>query len=394
MMATWPAIVAVGLTLLTLGGTIELALLTFAGILPARAPRRKSRDAVAKIAQLAIVVPAHNEAAVISRCVQSVAGLMPLDGLATVIAVVADNCADDTAKLARAAGARVMVRVDTEHRGKGFALQYAFEQLLREGYDAVLVVDADTLIDPNALREIVPMLEAGADGVQTKYSVLNESASLRARLMNVAFMAFNVLRPRGRERLGLSVGIVGNGFALSRATLAAVPYDAHSIVEDLEYHLRVVRSGRRIAFAGNTAVRSAMPSGGSGARAQRARWEGGRLSMIRQNVPSLAREVAAGDWKLLEPLLELLLWPLAFYVSLLLLTLAIPFGPTRSYAMVALVLVVLHVSCAIVTGGGGVRDFAALIAVPFYLIWKLVTAPAILRSARRAAPWVRTAREG
>jgi len=237
------------------------------------------------------------------------------------------------------------------------------------------------------------MLEAGADGVQTRYTVLNVRSSLRARLMNVAFMAFNVLRPRGRERLGLSVGILGNGFALSRPTLEAVPYDAHSIVEDLEYHLRVVRSGRRIAFAGHTAVRSEMPSGGRSALAQRARWEGGRLHTILQNVPSLGRDVAVGNWKLLEPLMEPLLWPLAFYVSLLLMTLAIPFGPARIYACVALMLVVLHVSAAIVVGGGGIRDFAALMAVPFYLAWKLVTAPAILRSARRAAPWVRTARE-
>jgi len=392
-MANCLAVAAVCLMLLTLFGTIELALLTFFGLLPLREVRHKSRDAVLKIARLAIVIPAHDEEAMISQCVKSVSGLTLLEGLRTTTVVVADNCADETANRARDAGARVMVRVDAERRGKGFALQYAFDQLMIEGYDAVLVLDADSLIAPNALVEIVPMLEAGADGVQTRYTVLNVRSSLRARLMNVAFMAFNVLRPRGRERLGLSVGILGNGFALSRPTLEAVPYDAHSIVEDLEYHLRVVRSGRRIAFAGHTAVRSEMPSGGRSALAQRARWEGGRLHTILQNVPSLGRDVAVGNWKLLEPLMELLLWPLAFYVSLLLMTLAIPFGPARIYACVALMLVVLHVSAAIVVGGGGIRDFAALMAVPFYLAWKLVTAPAILRSARRAAPWVRTARE-
>ena len=392
-MANCLAAAAVCLTLLTLCGTIELALLTSCALLPPREVRSRSRDAASTIARLAIVVPAHDEEAIISRCVKSVSGLTPLDGLRTTTVVVADNCADETADRARDAGARVMIRVDAERRGKGFALQYAFEQLMTEGYDAILVVDADSLIDPNALLEIVPMLDLGADGVQIKYTVLDVRSSLRARLMKVAFMAFNVLRPRGRERLGLSVGILGNGFALSRPTLEAVPYDAHSIVEDLEYHLRVVRAGRRIAFAGRTAVRSAMPSGGQNAVAQRARWEGGRLHTILQNVPSLGREVAAGNWKLLEPLMELLLWPLAFHVSLLLIILAIPFVPGRIYACAALMLVILHVSAAIVVGGGDVRDFAALMAAPFYLVWKLVNAPAILRSARRGAPWVRTARE-
>ena len=68
--------------------------------------------------------------------------------------------------------------------------------------------------------------------------------------MNVALLAFNVLRPRGRARWGLSCGILGNGFGLARKTLEAVPYDASSVVEDLEYHLRVVESGRRVEFLG------------------------------------------------------------------------------------------------------------------------------------------------
>jgi hypothetical protein len=170
--------------------------------------------------------------------------------------------------------------------------------------------------------------------------------------MNVAFMAFNILRPRGRQRLGLSVGILGNGFALSRATLAAVPYDAHSIVEDLEYHLRLVRAGRRVQFTDKATVCGLMPTSGTGVRTQRTRWEGGRLRMIVQHAPRLAREVVA-----------------------------------------ALALVALHVGAGVIVGGGGMRDLAALAAAPFYILWKLAAAPGILRSARRAAPWIRTSRQ-
>lgn len=127
----------------------------------------------------------------------------------------------------------MLVRNDLEVRGKGFALEFAFGILLDEGFDAMVVVDADTTVEPGFLATIEGCLAQGADAVQCRYSVLNPEASMRTRLMNVALLAFNVLRPRGRERLGLSVGILGNGFALTSDTLRTVPYHTHSVVEDL-----------------------------------------------------------------------------------------------------------------------------------------------------------------
>jgi cellulose synthase/poly-beta-1,6-N-acetylglucosamine synthase-like glycosyltransferase len=393
-MLHWFAIVTgLLLALITLPGTIELALLTIAGILPSRAvgPGADGRDVT--IRKLAVVIPAHNEAQSITACVRSVAACAPPPGIAVAIVVVADNCSDATAPLSRAAGARVIERIDTTLRGKGFALHYAFTQLLGEDFDAMLIVDADSRLEANAIVAVAQKLAAGADGVQMPYLVLNADASIRVRLMNIALMAFHRLRPRGRERLGLSVGIFGNGFALSRATLEAVPYDAHSVVEDLEYHLRLVESGRRIGFAERTAVYGAMPTGGRGARTQRARWEGGRLRMITEHAPALARAVLRGRHLLLEPLLELLLLPLAFHVTLLIAVLIVPFEPTRLYASAALLLVTLHVVAGIIVGGGGRRDFIALLAAPFYIVWKLANLGAIVRTASGIAEWIRTARE-
>ena len=203
------------LVLLTLPGTVELALVTFAGILPP-SDRGRKRSAT-KIAKLAIAIPAHDEAGAIVRCVRSIAACAVPDLLEIQIVVVADNCTDVTADLARSSGARVLVRSDPARRGKGFALKFAFETLLSDGFDAFMVVDADSIVDSNFLTESVRLFRAGADGVQARYVVLNSDASPRTRLMNVAFMAFNVLRARGRQRLGLSAGICGNGFGLSRS---------------------------------------------------------------------------------------------------------------------------------------------------------------------------------
>ncbi len=387
------AIAGTLLILISLPGTLELALLTFSGILPPRKSARRRGSEDSPINKLAVVIPAHNESRNIANTVMSLLCCTRPEALFRLdIVVIADNCTDDTGVIAASAGARVIERFDDSRRGKGYALQYAFGRLLEEAFAAVLVIDADTIVESNLLGEVTRILETGVDGVQTRYGVLNPETSIRTRLMNTALMAFNVLRPRGRERLALSVGILGNGFALTAATLAAVPYDAHSVVEDLEYSLRMVRSGRRIAFADRTTVRATMPTAGPGVESQRARWEGGRLRMIAQNVPVLAREVIYGRLALVEPLLELLLLPLAFHAILLTATLTIPFAPARIYALVAFVLLGFHICAAIVVGGGSWRDFSALAAAPIYALWKLKMVVKIFKSASVDTPWVRTDR--
>jgi glycosyl transferase family 2 len=374
----------------TFPGTVELLILTIAGCLRPRADPPGLRRLISRIA---VVVPAHNEEDGVADTVTSLRRCLTANSPHTVV-VVADNCDDRTADNAQASGARVLVRNNSELRGKGFALEFAFGVLLGEGFDAMAVVDADTIVEPAFLAAIERCLAQGADAVQCRYGVLNPQASMRTRLMNVALLAFNVLRPRGRERLGLSVGILGNGFALTSDTLRAVPYDTHSVVEDLEYHLRLTRLGKAVRFADQTTVRAKMPTGGSASGTQRARWEGGRMRMIREQAPSLIADVVAGRIRMVEPLLELLLLPLAFQTALLLFALMLPFSPVRWYAAVAFGVIAAHVCAAITVGGGDVSDLMVLAFAPCYVVWKLALAPAITRAARKDTEWVRTARDG
>jgi cellulose synthase/poly-beta-1,6-N-acetylglucosamine synthase-like glycosyltransferase len=376
------------LALITLPGTLELLLLTVAGILPARKQRAHRMSSQFR---MVIVVPAHNEVLNIARCVKS---LLAADqsGIARQVVVVADNCEDKTADAAAAAGARVLVRTNAEERGKGYALDFAFRALMPDGPDAFVVVDADSEVAPNFLTGIAGFLEAGADAVQCRYLVRNVQASMRTRLMTVALSAFNVLRPRGRDRLALSVGIYGNGFALSAATLRAVPYGATSVVEDLEYHLALIRAGRKVRFADGTAVYGDMPTGGTGVKTQRARWEGGRFRMLVEKAPGLARSVLGGNFAFLEPCLDLMLLPLAFHVSLLVLAALTPFWPVRGVALAGLSIVALHLLTGIRVTGGGWREVTALLGAPFYVLWKILLLPRIFRSSRSGAAWVRTER--
>lgn len=373
--------------LVVLPGTIELALLSLASILPRR--RERSQGPLGRTPRLAVVIPAHDEEGTIERCLSN---LLADDPYIDVF-VVADNCEDDTATIAAIQGARVLVRRDPDRRGKGYALDFAFRRLLEEGFEAFVVVDADSVVDADFLPTCRRLFAAGADAVQARYGVLNPEDSLRTRLMHVAFLAFNILRPRGRDRLGLSAGLFGNGFGLSAETLRAVPFDATSVVEDLEYHLRLVRAGRRVRFADETWVRAEMPAAGAGVGTQRARWEGGRLRMLADKAPGLLKDICSGRLRLIEPLFDLLLLPLAFHVLLLALASVLLSGTNYVWLPLAgLGITASHVVFSLFLGKASLRDASALGAAPFYVLWKLLVAPRILNASRREAAWVRTQR--
>ncbi len=383
-------LVGLSLLLLTLPGSLELLLVTVPGLLPKRPiPQSKETSGV----RLAIVIPAHNEETGLPSTIASLlecdAPLNPQD-----IFVIADNCEDDTAAVARSLGVTVLERVDPVNRGKGQALNWAFAQLLERDYTAVINVDADTRVAKNFLVVYRRFFAAGGQAGQSAYYVGNPQANLRTRLMHIAFLAFNYLRPLARRNLGLSAGILGNGFGLDAATLRRIPYDSFSIVEDLEYHTRLVTAGIQVAFLAETSVCSDMPATAAEAQSQRERWEGGRMRMILEQTPKLLRGLLVQRrLGLLEPLLELWLLPLSYHLLLLLALLLVGFGGLFSgYALFALLLVLLHIVVAMFVGGATLADWKALISAPFFIVWKVTKLSGILKAAGKGATWKRTSR--
>src|SRR5690348_13014544 len=146
---------------------LYLFLLTLlsAGLRALPASRRKLR--------FDIIVPAHNEEQVIAAAVASLKSVdWPQDQFRVV--VVADNCTDATAAIASKAGAHVMQRQDREHRGKGYALDFAFTaSRARQWANAVVVVDADAQVSSNLLEAFARRLERGDHAVQAHYGVSN-----------------------------------------------------------------------------------------------------------------------------------------------------------------------------------------------------------------------------
>ncbi|HEX3471155.1 MAG TPA: glycosyltransferase family 2 protein [Silvibacterium sp.] len=381
------------LVAVTLPLVLELALVTVAALLPAR--KQPDVDLPVGGYPLAVVIPAHNEEFLISRCINSVRSSVALSAVpADVrILVVAHNCTDTTALQARKAGAEVVIYDDPAAKGKGFALRNGFEHALAGRAAAVLVIDADSIVSKNLVPSVQNLIANGADAVQCRYEMESPTNKINTRLAALALRGFNVIRPRGRERLGLSAGIFGNGFALTRNLLREVPYGAFSVVEDLEYHIALMMTGKRVRFLETALVSAALPASRQGETVQRSRWEGGRFHVARTWAGPLLKQLLRGRIRLAEPLFDVASLPMAYGVFALLVALCLPVAGIRIYAALSLLVVTVHVLAAAASGPDFLKTLGLLFMAPIYILWKLRLLPAILRGSKGEAVWIRTNRD-
>ena len=151
-------------------------------------------------------------------------------------------------------------------------------------------------------------------------------------------------------------------------------------------------SGGKVDFVDNATVFGEIPMSAQAARVQRSRWEGGRLRILKDWFGRLTTGVARGQWRLVEPLVDLFGLPLAYQFLLLSFLLAFP-GVFRMYAEAALGLIALYVLVAAVLGGHPGKSVMALAAAPFYIVWKITTIERVFSASRKSANWERTARD-
>jgi cellulose synthase/poly-beta-1,6-N-acetylglucosamine synthase-like glycosyltransferase len=371
---------------------LALTCLSGRGIAPASAARKLFFD---------VIVPAHNEAEGIGHTISNLRQLDWPAGRFRVV-VIADNCTDETARVAREAGATVIERHDPLHRGKGYALAHIF-RWSREARmaDAVVVVDADSKASANLLESFAARIELGSHALQAHYGVLNASASWRTRLMAIALGSIHKLRSRARERLGVSCGIRGNGWCVTHELLDQIPYQAYSLTEDVEFGVDLGLAGHRVAYCDEAHVNGEMVTTESAARSQRQRWEGGRFRLICSRVPILLRRaVIGGSLVCLDLALDLLILPLSyivlsvvamsvFAIALLLLSRSAFHLALLGVAIVDCAALAAYVCRGWVLSGIGMKGFWDLLRVPGFILWKLV----LLVSGPKTTTWIRTRRE-
>jgi 1,2-diacylglycerol 3-beta-glucosyltransferase len=356
-----------------------------------------------------ILIPAHDEALTLPAVLPSILALRSGHGLRKPrVVVVADNCTDNTARLAQAFGAEVLERFDPRHGGKGYALEWAIGELMQEDkparFEALVILDADTVPDKNFLEEIDRSFQTGARVVQGRYGILNQAqATWRTHLLSTAFLIYNHVRPLGRAVLGLSDGLRGNGMAFRREILEKFPWQAYGLVEDIEYANRLVKAGLKVTYAPAAIIYGQGAASRKQATVQRMRWEGGRFRQVRADVPSLlATALTRASFSALDRALDLLIPPLALLALLLggLTTLDVILwlvlggawlGATVIGWLMLMVALALFVLGGLAVARAPRAAWLALLFAPFYVLWKLQI---YIRMLVVKAPkeWIRTPR--
>lgn len=401
---------------MTAGDLVGLALLLFtalmavpAGVLfmqimaavTSRATSDEADSATPPAKALTVLMPAHDEAAGITAAIVAVrAQLGPRDRLL----VVADNCSDATAAVARAAGAEVTERIDVNRRGKGYALDHGVRALERDprGPPAVVVVvDADCIVAPGSLERLAQCCLASARPVQALYLMrAPPGAGPGLRIAEFAWVVKNKLRPLGSAALGWPCQLMGTGMAFPWAMIRAAPLATGHLVEDMQLGLDLAAAGAPPLFCPQALVSSVFPGDAGGARAQRTRWEHGHLAVIARVGPRLlVRALARRDARLAGMALDLMVPPLAALALALGAGLLIDAGwwlavgdaRPMGVALAAMILLGAGVMAAWWRDGRNIVALRELLGLPLYVAAKI---PVYVRLfTRRQVEWVRTRRD-
>ncbi len=349
--------------------------------------------------RIGVLVPAHNESAGLLDTVQDIkAQLRPGDR----VLVVADNCSDDTAAVARAAGAEATERHDPAKIGKGYALDWGLQHLSADPPEIVIVIDADCRLANDALdRLATACAETGHPMQALNLQTAPHDSPIDFRVAEFAFRVKNWVRPLGLRALNLPCQLMGTGMAFPWAIIRSANLASGLAVEDLKLGLDLARAGHAPLFCPSAAVNSQFPTSIKGAESQRKRWEQGHIGMIARTVPRLAyQSLSQGNFRLLALTLDVAVPPLTLLGMLVSLMLAVSaFGVLFGLSSSALVVsaasflgYLIAVTLCWLKFGRDILPLSSILSVASYVLDKLPFYRQTLFGGR-SSQWIRTDRK-
>ena len=209
-----------------------------------------------------MIIPAHNEEKVVRELVESLKNLDYKKELYDIY-VIADNCTDNTAQIAKEAGAIVYERFDEKHKTKGYALQWFLQQKIDEDapYDAFCIFDADNIVDKNFLKAMNKKLNQGEDVVQGYRDIKNPSDSWVTAGYAIFYWTMNRFYHLARYNLGLSPLINGTGFMVKFDVVKPEGWKTKTLTEDIEFSLKRIIAGKKLGWATDAIVYDEQPVG-------------------------------------------------------------------------------------------------------------------------------------
>jgi cellulose synthase/poly-beta-1,6-N-acetylglucosamine synthase-like glycosyltransferase len=367
------------------------------------APGRSAAPTGSPNHRFAVMIPAHNEELGIAETLKTLRGLGYPDHLYEVH-VVADNCSDATATVVTGHGCEVHERFAPDNPGKGPALNWLFERLMTIGrFDAFVVIDADTSVHPDFLSHMAEALDGGAHAAQGFYGVRDAQTSASAAFRLAALACRHHLRPLGRNAIGGSSGLFGNGMVFSQSILEANPWTGH-LTEDMELQLRLLLQGHRVAYVPAAVVEAEMPMTLEASETQNERWELGRMQLAQAFVPRLARRIMSGPDRLAstDALLDEMVPPISVLAAanvvcavgataLSMVHRSRVSRATRTISGMSCVALAWHVFVGLRSVGAPSHVYRSLLQAPKNIAWKVLLWSKVLARPQNVS-WIRTPR--
>ncbi len=350
--------------------------------------------------RIGIIIPAHNEELLLHRLLMSIQKQDYPRAMYKAI-VIADNCEDNTARIGLENGAQVFERRDDRHRGKGYAIKFALERVDMKDYDALFIIDADSITGDDLLRQLDGALSRGAQIIQCYNGVANPDESWFTRLLDVSRTIGNEILLPAKQKLGLSSNLMGNGMCFTSTVLLKYGWDAFTVGEDWEYYAKLIQAGEMVAFANKARVYHQESSSLKQATTQRMRWSSGRFAVIwKYGFGIFFSGLKEMNIKKMDASLPLL-FPnpslgMNFTVVSLLLSLTLFSMTNNYYFLVCFSSLILAQFFIFVIGimytRNKAKNFLSLFVAPFFLIWKMgIDASSALGLGRQK--WIRTERK-
>lgn len=235
------------------------------------------------------IIPAHNEEAVVGNLIESLKAQTYNKELYDIY-VIADNCTDNTAKVAREAGAIVYERFDETKKTKGYALNWFLQQKIKEDapYDAFFVFDADNIVDKNFITNMNRKLCQGEDVVQGYRDIKNPSDNWITAGYAIFYWQMHRFYHLARYNLGLSPLLNGTGFMVKFDVIKPQGWDTKTLTEDIEFSLKRIIKGKKLGWATDAIVYDEQPTGFKQSWSQRSRWTVGHMQCIKEYTKDLA----------------------------------------------------------------------------------------------------------
>ena len=343
---------------------------------------------------VAILIPAHNESLVIAQTIQTI---LPQLTAQDQLLVVADNCTDDTATIARNLGAVVVDRFNTQQRGKGYALDYGIQHLKTNPPQVVMIVDADCNISDQFIQVLALNCAHLKRPVQALDLMLSPAnPSLKMRVAEFAWLVKNKVRPLGFKALGLPCQLMGTGMAFLWSDITLMSLANGHIAEDMKLGIDFCRAKKAPLFIPDILISSQFPQSAQASNTQRARWEHGHLGMILNEAPNLLLEaIKTRNLHMFGLACDLIVPPLAVLTLMCLAVFVLSLISSSHLALLLSTILLIALTIAVLLAwlyfGRKIISFKQLCYAPMYMLIKI---PLYIKFFfNRQVDWVRSKRD-